>query len=741
MPFVFTAGLATAVYLGLAVHVSTHSPRRPISWVFGGFCLTVASYYLSSLFLFPATRPRLSAIPWALRWKWAAISFAPSFYFHLASFYFPPTWRWVHRWALPVAYVGSIGCALAALFTRLLVAGPLFRSPSDVIGPLPGPLMYAFLGLFVSLALIGTGGVIAGYRVTLSPSRRRQSLYLLIPICLIALSGLVDWIIVLTQDVAAAPHDLGDALVILAGFFFTGAVLRFGSLVGRPAARRELFYSALAATVGLAILYLALGLDQLLRTLTPVPYPLVTGVMVVIIAVSLPAVGPLIVNRLDNLFFRSEARQRAMIQRLLETLMETPDPEELQAELLGALCAALGVRGGYLALADTASSQGTLTVHATRGRVPAQVDDEVRPPPLRGEEPQLVATLASRLQTAREWNDMALLCPIPGNPPRGFVALADKRNRKPFTSQDLSICVELARQIGRATLIGRLHEQRNGYLEAARLHDEAVREMQRNVVTSMRSVLTLQEQPSPEELPLEIRLLGPLQVIRKGQAVPDGDWGTEKAKALLAYLLWKGPGGASREEISTALWSGRPAEETANVFHVTLHRLRRVLEPEIHHGRDWSYILYEGGRYHFDFQAPHWLDVTAFQALISKGTPEALQEAVALYRSAYLEDVDWALPPEVEWERRVMERLYEDALRRLAAQATSREAELYLDKLLVVEPADEAAQSALVTSFLARGRRDLARRQIDRWREVLAELDMAPSPEAMALWEKVESRK
>jgi DNA-binding SARP family transcriptional activator len=743
MPFVFTAGLATAVYLGLAVHVSTHSPRRPISWVFGGFCLTVASYYLSSLFLFPGPRLRLSAIPWALRWKWAAISFAPSFYFHLASFYFPPTWRWVHRWALPVAYVCSIGCALAVLFTRLLVAGPLFRSPSDIIGPLPGPLMYAFLGLFMLQVVSGTSGVIAGCRATLSPSRRRQSLYLLIPIGLMALSGLVDWIIVLTQDMAAVPHELGDAMVILAGFFFTGAVLRRGSLVGRPTGRRELFYSALAATVGLAILYLTLGLDQQLRTLTPVPYPLVTGLTVVILAISLPVIGPWIVNRLDNQLFRSEARQRAMIQRVLETLTETPDPEELQAELLGALCAALGVRGGYLALADTASSQGTLTVRATRGRVPVQANDQVTPPPLRDEKPQLVATLASRLQTAHEWHDMALLCPIPGDATRGFVALADKRNKKPFTSQDLSICVELARQMGQATLIGRLHEQRNGYLEAARLHDEAVRELERNVVTSMRSVLTPEEHPSssPEDLPLEIRLLGPLQVIRKGQAVPDGDWGTEKAKALLAYLLWKGPGGASREEVSTALWPGRPAEETANVFHVTLHRLRRALEPDMHHGRDWSYILYEGGRYHFDFQATHWLDVTAFQALISQGTSEALREAVALYRGAYLEDADWALPPEVEWERRVMERLYEDALRRLAAQATGREAELYLEKLLVVEPADEAAQSALVTSFLVRGRRDLARRQVKRWREVLADLDMAPSPEQIALWEKVESRK
>jgi DNA-binding SARP family transcriptional activator len=741
--FVVTTALATSVYLGLAVHVVTRSPRQPISWIFGGFCLTVVSYYLSSLFLFPAPGPRLSAIPWALRWKWVAISFSPSLYLHLASFYFPPAWRRVYRWALPLAYLCSTGWALAALFTRLLVAGPLFRPPPGIIGPVPGPLIIPFLVSFAVQAVIGIVGVAAGYRAALSPSRRRQSLYLLIPLGLVTLGALIEWIIILTLDGVAVPHELADALVILSGFSFTGAVLRFGSLVGRPTARRELFYSALAAAAGLVVLHLTLNLDQRLRTLTPVPYPLVTSMLVVIVTISLPAVSPWIINRLDNLFFRAEARQRAMTQHLLEALIETPDPEEMQAELLGALCAALGVRGGYVALADAASSSETLTVCAVRGRIPVQTGDQVSPPPLRGQVPQLVATLPPRLPTEPGWNDMALVCPLPGTALRGFVALADRRSRKPFTPQDFSICVELARQMGQATLIGRMHEQRNSYLEAARLHDEAVRQLEQNVVTSVRSVLTAQGQfsPSPADLPLEIHLLGPLQVIRTGQTVPDGDWGTEKAKALLAYLLWKGPNGASREEISTALWSGRPVEEAANVFHVTLHRLRRVLEPEVHRGRDWSYILYEGGRYHFNFDAPHWLDVTTFQALISKDTPEALREAVALYRGAYLEDVDWALPPEAEWERRVMERLYEDSLRHLVAQTAGREAELYLDKLLVVEPADEAAQSALVTSYLARGRRDLARRQVSHWRNALAELDIAPSPEALALWERVENRK
>jgi len=69
----------------------------------------------------------------------------------------------------------------------------------------------------------------------------------------------------------------------------------------------------------------------------------------------------------------------------------------------------------------------------------------------------------------------------------------------------------------------------------------------------------------------------------------------------------------------------------------------------------------------------------------------------------------------------------------LAAQADSRKAVLYLTRLLAIEPADETAHRALISSYLARGRRDLLPRQVARWRQTLDEIDLEPSPEARAL--------
>jgi DNA-binding SARP family transcriptional activator len=730
------ASIEIAIFLGLAIYVIMRNWRQSISWIFGAFCFTLANHYLSSLFLFPEPGLPPSVTPFPLRWKWATASFSSTFYLHLVSFYFPPAWRRYRLWALLPAYLISAGLAGAALFTDLLVAGPLYRPPPFIIGPLPGPLMRLFAGFFGLEVMVGIVGLIAGYRAVLSPFLRRQIVYLLIPTGSAVLSSVIAWNIVLTQDVNHIPYELIDVLLILTAFFYARAVLLHGSFVGRPLAWRDLFYSTLGATAGLVTLYLAMTLDRWLAAHTLFSYPLATGILVVSVAVSFPVVRRWVTARLDRLLFRAKRQQRKMVHHLAETLAETPDPEQLQAELLATLCAMLNVPDGYVALSGPDLPPKTLTVRVVQGSLPLRPGDLVHLPRLHGREPQLVAALPPQGQAEPAWQETALLCPLPVDQRGGVLALGEKRDGTPFTHQELALCAELTRQLDAIGRMIRLREQRNQHLEAARLRDQALRRLEEEVVASTHQALTAW---GCRATPLEIRLLGPLQVMNNGQPVPETAWGTERAKALLAYLLWKGPVGATREEISIALWPGRPIEKTANVFHVTLHHLRRVLEPGHSRGCASSYVLHGQGRYRFDASAPHWLDVTAFRALVANDAPAALQKAVTLYRGPYLEDASWNLPPEVEAQRRALELLYADALRRLAAQASSREAVPYLTKLLAVEPTNETTHRALVLDYLARGRRDLARQQVARWQQALDELNLEPSPEARELWQTVEN--
>ena len=85
--FIASAGVTMALYLGLATHVVTHNPRQAISWVFGGFCLVIANFFLTSLFLISDPVPP-ATIPPALRLKWAGLSFGVILFLHLTSFYF-----------------------------------------------------------------------------------------------------------------------------------------------------------------------------------------------------------------------------------------------------------------------------------------------------------------------------------------------------------------------------------------------------------------------------------------------------------------------------------------------------------------------------------------------------------------------------------------------------------------------------------------------------------------------------
>jgi DNA-binding SARP family transcriptional activator len=87
---------------------------------------------------------------------------------------------------------------------------------------------------------------------------------------------------------------------------------------------------------------------------------------------------------------------------------------------------------------------------------------------------------------------------------------------------------------------------------------------------------------------------------------------------------------------------------------------------------------------------------------------------------------------------RSLERLYAEVLRRLIAEVDPQEPAVFLEKLLAVEPAEETAHRALVLSYIAQGRCDLARQRVARWPDISSEPSLEPPPEAKALWRMVE---
>jgi LuxR family maltose regulon positive regulatory protein len=179
------------------------------------------------------------------------------------------------------------------------------------------------------------------------------------------------------------------------------------------------------------------------------------------------------------------------------------------------------------------------------------------------------------------------------------------------------------------------------------------------------------KQPQVDSSPLPVRVLalGPARVFRGENAISVDQWRALKARDLLFFLLTHGE--SRREEIGAALWPEATPAQVQDVFHVTLHRLRRALGAP-----DW--VLFRAETYALNRRLPFWCDLEEFQDLLhgaqdlERVAPaeavERYRRAVALYQGDFLADTtsEWALP-----FQRKLAHAFEDSLRRLA--------HLYLD--------------------------------------------------------------
>ena len=142
---------------------------------------------------------------------------------------------------------------------------------------------------------------------------------------------------------------------------------------------------------------------------------------------------------------------------------------------------------------------------------------------------------------------------------------------------------------------------------------------------------------------LEFRILGPLEVVADGQALPLGG---QKPRALVALLLLHAGEVVSTDRLIEELWGGSPPGTAHTVVQVYVSRLRKVLEPERAKGGEASLLVSRGPGYALMVEDGS-LDLHRFQRLAREGR-EALTagraaeaasrfgEALALWRGPAL---------------------------------------------------------------------------------------------------------
>jgi len=239
---------------------------------------------------------------------------------------------------------------------------------------------------------------------------------------------------------------------------------------------------------------------------------------------------------------------------------------------------------------------------------------------------------------------------------------------------------------------------------------------------------------------LRVRALGTLEIERDGQAIESAAH-SGRSRELLLFLLCH-PAGCTKEQIGSALWPDADPAKLRNNFHVTIHRLRKVLG-----GAEW--IVIQGDTYSLERRHDIDFDVERFErdaraALrLPENSPEAiahLAEAVEIYRGDFFENGGAG-----EWHLVIRDRLrelYASALvalgrARVVARDFAAAARDY-ERLLQLDSLDEQACRNLMTCLARQGDTAAASRAYRRLTQSLRrELDTEPDPATTRLHAKI----
>jgi len=219
--------------------------------------------------------------------------------------------------------------------------------------------------------------------------------------------------------------------------------------------------------------------------------------------------------------------------------------------------------------------------------------------------------------------------------------------------------------------------------------------------------------------PLRVRALGTVEVERDGKPIDIGS-----PRELLLFLLLH-PNGATKEQIGVALWPEADPTKLRNNFHVTVHRLRKVLgDAEWVVARGESYVLKPG----IDFDAVTF--EREAQAAIRARDAARLARAVDLYRGDFFANANSG-----EWHLEVRDRLrdlYAHALATLGRLTGSVDA---WQRLVALDPLDEeAARNLMIALKDPAAASRVYRRLADALKK---ELDAEPEPETRAVLKRL----
>ena len=216
----------------------------------------------------------------------------------------------------------------------------------------------------------------------------------------------------------------------------------------------------------------------------------------------------------------------------------------------------------------------------------------------------------------------------------------------------------------------------------------------------------------------------------------------QKDRALLAVLALSPGAKLSRDKLASLLWSDRGDRQARDSLKHALSRLRQCLNAGA------SAIVADRHSVALD-PAAVTADASDFELLIANGTPEAAEQAAALYRGELLDGIGIRDPAFEDWllvERQRLRQRAEEALSQLVAQGLAAgaldRAAAAARRLLALDPLRESAWRALMRIAAEQGQSAQALKLFETLRDRLhAELGVRPDAETARLHDEIRARR
>jgi DNA-binding SARP family transcriptional activator len=253
---------------------------------------------------------------------------------------------------------------------------------------------------------------------------------------------------------------------------------------------------------------------------------------------------------------------------------------------------------------------------------------------------------------------------------------------------------------------------------------------------------------------LAITLFGGLRAELNGK--PLTTFGTDKNRALLAYLALKSERPHRREALANLLWPEHPQSGARNSLRQALYKLRQILAPEL---EIEPYLLVTPDQLQFNPASDHWIDVAEFKSHIATCLSHhssgrslhedclgSLQRAIELYQGEML--AGFTLPrceQFTDWQVISQEVCHRQALAALTLLADYFEANLAYDQLIActqkkieLEPWRESAYRRQMWALAMSGQRERALQRYKNLEEILRrEIGVPPTEGIRRLYEQI----